>query len=307
MKTCNYAKILEEVYQETTPYIGRGEAADYIPELKSVPLEQFGMAICDHDGFEYVIGNGEKNFSIQSISKAFTFSLAYKEFGQKLWGRVGREPSGDSFNSLILLETENGIPRNPFINAGALVITDHLISCYDNPVDVVLKFMQDLSGNPNITINEKVKNSEVRHADRNHALAYFMKSFGNIESDIQTLVETYTAFCAIEMSCVDLARAFSIYSNGGFSQLANKRILSVAESKRINSVYMTCGLYNSVGDFAYRVGFPAKSGVGGGIVGAIPGSLSVCSWSPGLDENGNSVAAFKALELFTTKASISIY
>lgn len=308
MSELDYTHILEQVYEQITPLIGtKGEPANYIPELGRVNTDQFGMAVCLNDKIEYIIGNAERNFSIQSISKSFTFTMVYKALGEKIWKRVGREPSGRSFNSLVLLETEDGIPRNPFINAGALVVADLLMTMYDNPIKEVLNFIKDLSGNPNIDVNDKVYESEVLWSDRNHALAYFMRSFGNIKSDVPKLVKVYSALCAIEMSCVDLARSFTIFSNGGYSLFSNKRILTDSESKRINSVLMTCGLYNSVGDFAFRVGIPAKSGVGGGIVGAVPGKLSVCCWSPCLDLNGHSVAGFKALELFTSKAGISIY
>ncbi|MDA9189566.1 glutaminase [bacterium] len=303
----NYSELLEKIYAQLLPSLGHGEVATYIPELKKIDPAQLGISICTNSDHEYLIGSAEKLFSIQSISKVFSFALAYRLEGEKLWKRLGREPSGNSFDSLILLEKENGVPRNPFINAGALVITDILIKHYKNPIDEVLKFIQSLSGNPNISINSKVKQSEVMHAHRNYALAYYMKSYKNVKCDVDKLIKTYSALCAIEMSCVDLARSFRLFGMGGLNPWTSERILSSGQTKRINAIMMTCGLYNAVGDFAYRVGIPAKSGVGGGIVGVIPGEMSVAVWSPALDETGNSLAGIKALESFTTLSGKSIY
>ena len=303
----NYAKLLEEIYAKTSPYLAQGEVANYIPELKKIIPKQLGISICNNSGDEYTIGCAEKRFSIQSISKVFSFALAYKLEGENLWKRLGREPSGTRFDSLMLLENEQGIPRNPFINAGALVITDILIKHYDNPVEEVLKLARTLSGNPNISINAKVQKSEKKTADRNYALAYYMKSHKNIDSNVDRLIQAYCSHCAIEMTTVDLARSFRLFSMGGVNPWTKEVILTPGQCKRINSIMMTCGLYDAVGDFAYRVGIPAKSGVGGGIVGVIPGELSIAVWSPALDETGNSLVGMKALELFTTLSEKSIY
>lgn len=303
----DYTKILEEIYSEITPLLSKGKVAGYIPELRRVNKDQFGMAICTNDGDEYIIGRAEKYLSIQSVSKVFTFALAYKNFGEKIWKRVGREPSGSKFNSLILLENEKGIPRNPFINPGSLVIADMLYKKYRYPLNEVLKFVRELSGNPNISFNTSVRNSELKYANINYALAYFMKSFGNIKADIPQLVDFYTSHCAIEMTCVDLARSFRLFSQQGNNPWSGEKLLTSSQAKHINAVMMTCGLYNSVGDFAYRVGIPAKSGVGGAVVGVIPEKLTIAAWAPGLDVNGNSIAAVKALELFTDKTGLSIY
>ena len=307
MLTMNYENLLEDIYDEVTPLFGQGQVATYIPELSKVRGNQFGMALCTNDGIEYLIGCSEKNLSIQSVSKTFTFALAYKIYGEELWGRLGLEPSGSKFNSLILLEKEKGIPRNPFINAGSLVICDMLIEALDDPLGEILKFLKELSGNPNLYIDERVRDSELRYGNVNYALSYFMKSYGNIRTDVQTLMMLYCSQCAIEMSCTDLARSYRLFSQNGLNPWNLEPVLTPTQAKRVNAIMMTCGLYNGVGDFAYRVGIPAKSGVGGAIVGAIPGEMSVAVWSPELDINGNSLAGLKALEIFTTRTGLSIY
>ena len=307
MEGIDYKTLLEEIYIEIEPLFGRGQVASYIPELGRIDGHQFGMSICKNNGEEFVIGDCDKDFSIQSISKLYTFALAYKTVGVKLWDRLGREPSGTKFNSLILLEQEKGIPRNPFINSGALVVADILLQEFSNPMDAMLEFIKEISGNPDVCINEKMKNSELACSYTNYALAFFMKSFGNINSDVDSVLELYTSLCAIEMDCVDLARSIRVFSSNGLNPWNNERILTMSESKRINAVMMTCGLYNGVGDFAYRVGIPAKSGVGGGIVGVIPGEMSIATWAPELDHSGNSLIGLKALEIFTTRTGLSIY
>lgn len=307
MEKENYTELLENIYSQASALLGSGQVAGYIPELSKVDPHQLGISICTNTDDEYVIGNAEKPFSIQSISKVFSLALAYKIEGSKLWERIGREPSGNRFDSLVLLENENGIPRNPFINAGALVITDILLQHFSDPVEEVLKLVRTLSGNPNISINKKVISSEIEYANRNYALAYYMKSYKNINSDVDKLIQTYSSLCAIEMTCVDLARSFRLFSTHGLNPWNNERILTKSQNKRINAVMMTCGLYNAVGDFAYRVGIPAKSGVGGGIVGIIPGEMTIAVWSPALDKTGNSLIGIKALELFTTLSEKSIY
>lgn len=303
----DYTNILEEIYEEVIPFIGKGKVASYIPELERVDPDQFGMALCLNNGIEYVIGCSDKAVSIQSVSKVYSFALAYNELGEELWGRLGREPSGSKFNSLILLEREKGIPRNPFINAGAIVIADVLMALYKNPKEKFVDFVRELSGNPNLDINNQMLQSELDFANVNYALSYFMKSYGNIEGDVSDVMNIYSSFCSLEMSCVDLARSLRILSQGGLNPWTKERLITAQKTKRINSIMLTCGLYNGVGDFAYRVGIPAKSGVGGCVVGIIPGEMSLAVWSPSLDESGNSLAGIKAMELFTTKTGKSIF
>jgi len=303
----HYQQILEEILREVKPLTLKGKVANYIPALASVPLDKFGIALKTANGEEFVVGDADEKFSIQSISKVFTFTLALKNLEDSLWERVGKEPSGTAFNSLVQLEYEQGIPRNPFINAGALVVTDTLLSSYQNPKDHLLNFVRELSRNPLIDYDTAVALSENQWGDRNRALCYFIKDFRNIYNDVNSVLDLYFHQCSLSMSALDLVRAFGYLANAGVSNSIAEPVLSSRQVKRINSLLLTCGTYDAVGDFAYRVGLPGKSGIGGGIVAIMPGQYVICVWSPGLNQHGNSLAGTQALELFTTKTKTSIF
>jgi len=304
----NYQRILNEIGDEVKPLIGRGKVADYIPALAKVPSHKFGIALKLLSGKTYTYGDAYENFSIQSISKVFSLSMALKISEKNIWKRVGREPSGNPFNSLVQLEHEGGIPRNPFINAGALVITDYLCSHYNDPISKLLHFIQKLAGNPSITFDANIAKSEKEHGHLNAALAHFLKSYGNLDNDVESVLDIYFHQCSISMSCVDLSNAIFFLANGGkLGGDAASVILDPRQTKKVNSLMLTCGTYDVVGDFAYRVGMPGKSGVGGGIAAVVPGHLSICAWSPELNHAGNSLLGTKALELFTTKTQLSIF
>ncbi len=246
-------------------------------------------------------------FSIQSISKLFALTLALQLEGEGLWRRTGREPSGNPFNSLVQLEREEGIPRNPFINAGALVVTDVILSHLHDAKATVLDFVRTLAGNPSVTFDLAVAESERATGHRNAAMAHFLKSFRNLHNDPATVLDAYFHHCSMAMSCVDLANACAFLACDGQLPATGEAVVSRSQAKFINSIMLTCGTYDAAGDFAYRVGLPGKSGVGGGIVCAMPRHFSVCVWSPGLDGSGNSHAGSLALELFTTRTGISIF
>ena len=306
----NYQEILEEIAEEVKPLIGQGKVADYIPALANVDPKQFGMAVTLTDGTQYGIGDFEKKFSIQSISKVFTFTLALQAYSTELYKRVGREPSGTPFNSLVQLEYEQGIPRNPFINAGAIVVTDSLIShCGDDytALETIMSFIRKIADDPTITLDPEVARSEMEHGYRNLALAHLMKSFGNIDNDVRTVVQTYFKHCAVTMSAKELSRAMLYLANGGTDPINAREFITPQQSKRINAVMLTCGHYDASGDFAFHVGLPGKSGVGGGIVAVVPGKMGICVWAPPLNEQGNSLAGTRALELFTSKTGLSIF
>lgn len=303
----DYGRILHEIARETKPLFGRGKVADYIPALARVFPDRYGMAVCTVDGEAFVYGDAEEPFSTQSISKVTMLTLAFQSQGDRLWKRVGKEPSGRPFHSLAQLEFENGIPRNPFINAGALIVTDCFISSTAKPKQDLLSFVRRLSGNRTIRYDREVARSEKTHGFRNTALANFIKSFGNIKNDVDEVLDLYFHQCSLSMSCLDLARTFLYLANGGILPATNERILTRRQTKRINAIMLTCGMYDGVGDFAYRVGLPGKSGVGGGIIAILPNELSICVWSPRLDQSGNSLIGTKALELFTTKTAKSIF
>lgn len=303
----DYNSILSEIISDLNNIIGKGKVADYIPALAKTDPNKFGMSVSTVDGNHFHIGNSNEQFSIQSISKVFSLTLAFSKLGEKIWERVGREPSGNAFNSLIQLEYENGLPRNPFINAGALVITDMLISLFDDPYQELLNFIQQLSGSSEIKYDMDVAQSERENGYTNAALVNFLKSHGNIQNDVEKVLDVYFHHCSIIMTTEQLSNSFLFLSNHGLIPNSAERILTQSQAKRINALMLTCGTYDEAGDFAYLVGMPGKSGVGGGIAAIIPNELSVAVWSPGLNKKGNSMAGVRALELFTTKTGMSIF
>ena len=302
--------ILDEIMQEIEQYRGDGKVADYIPALGSVDADQFAMSVTMVDGCSYHVGGTDTKFSIQSISKVFTFTKALSLYGEKLYSRVGKEPSGDPFNSLVQLEYENGIPRNPFINAGAILITDILLSHYGDSSDAfehIMGLIHKVTDDTSITFDDVVYQSEYEYGHRNLALANLMKSFGNIDNNIESVVRTYSKHCSVSMSTAELSRSMLYLANHGTDPLTNQEILTSPQAKRVKAVMLTCGHYDASGDFAFRVGLPGKSGVGGGIVAIVPDMMSIAVFSPRLNSWGNSLAGTKALELFTTKSGLSIF
>lgn len=302
-----YQHILDTIYQEIQPLLSQGKVATYIPELSKVSPQKFGMAVVGLDGSSYTVGDARHKFSTQSITKLFALALAFEREGNAIWQRVGREPSGNPFNSLSQLETERGIPRNPFINAGALVINDILAQRFVQADIAVLQFMRTLADEVKIDFDMEVALSEQRHAHRNSAIAHLMKDFGNLHNPVESVIASYCRQCSITMSCLELAKAGSFLANHGTIPWSGQQILDSSSAKRLNAIMLTCGTYDVAGDFAFRVGLPAKSGVGGGILALVPGELAVCVWSPGLDAAGNSLAGVMALELFTTMTARSIF
>lgn len=297
---------LDEIVAALQPELGlAGFPASYIPALAHVPAAQLGIAVCTRDGQEAHAGDGLTPFSIQSISKLFTLTLAMRERGESLWDRIGRSASGTAFNSLVQLEAEQGVPRNPFINAGALAVIDRLVSRFDAKAEV-LALLSSLSRS-GIEIDGEVAASEADTGFRNAALANFMKSFGKIDNDVDSVLDTYFQLCSIRMNCVQLARATGFLCRNGRHPCTDEEIVDRQQARQINSLMLTCGTYDAAGDCAYRVGLPCKSGVGGGIVAVVPGRLTLCVWSPALDPQGNSLLGLKALELFAGKTGLSIF
>ncbi|MDA3912819.1 glutaminase [Oleiagrimonas sp.] len=300
-----YQDILDRIHAEIVPTLPQGRVADYIPQLACVDERKFGMALYDVDGHFASVGDADERFSIQSISKAFTLTQAMRTADEQLWQRVGREPSGSSFNSLVQLEYENGIPRNPFINAGALVVTDIVLSQLGDAKVALRDFARRLSGAEDVDYDLTVAGSEARLGYRNAALAYFLKSFGNLENHPDAVLDAYFHHCSLAMSCRELAKSFMYLARHGAN--SDGEVITPSQAKSINSLMLTCGTYDAVGAFAYSVGLPAKSGVGGGIVAVMPGRFSLCVWAPGLDNRGNSLAGSQALERFATWTGESIF
>lgn len=303
----NYQKILNEIESTINSNKFEGEVASYIPELSKVEPSKFGMHLISMDNQQFYIGDSQERLSIQSISKVLTLVMAFNEVGDDLWERVDVEPSGDPFNSLVQLEYENGIPRNPLINAGAIVVSDILLSLFEDPKTELLYFARKLSGNPEICFDEGIVRSEKIHGFRNTSLVYLMKSFGNIKNDPEAVLDFYYHHCSLAMNCQELARTFMVFANQGKILNTGERILSPSYTKRINAIMHTCGFYDEAGEFSFRVGLPGKSGVGGGIVAIHPSQYSVAVWSPMLNPKGNSTKGMLALELLTTKTGLSIF
>jgi glutaminase len=302
----HFQPLLQEIVDALRPELGQeGRVASYIPALARVPAAQFGIALRTFDGQEAQAGDSATPFSVQSISKLFTLTLGMREMGEALWERIGREPSGNPFNSLVQLESEQGIPRNPFINAGAIAVTDRLVSLFDAKAEM-LALLSSLCGEP-VDFDEEVAASEAATGFRNVALANFMKSFGRIDNDVATVLDVYFHHCAVRMSCVQLARAAGFLCRDGIHPLTGRQLLTERQARRVNALMLTCGTYDAAGDFAFRIGLPCKSGVGGGIVAVVPDKLTLCVWSPALEPSGNSLLGMKALELFATKTGLSIF
>lgn len=303
----NYTQILTEIYQEITPYIGIGEQATYIPELCKVDPDSYGICLRTLRGTEYAMGDSDIRFSIQSISKVFSMAMGFSLEGEKLWKRIGVEPSGSAFNSVIQLEIEKGIPRNPLINAGALVMTDILLSHLKNPEEEYLDFVRRLTNTPDIQYNEDMAVSEREHGYLNAAIANMLKYYGNIKNDIERVLMFYFRQCSIGMSCRELSRAFIPFANHSQAFSFGNITLTSSQVKRMNAIMQTCGFYDEAGEFSFLVGLPGKSGVGGGIAAICPRKYAVAVWSPRLNKKGNSVMGMKALELLTTKTEVSIF
>lgn len=301
--------ILDSIHADLLPRIGEGKVADYIPELAKVDPGQFGMAITTTDGRVYTVGHAEVSFSIQSISKVFMLTLALGKVGEQLWKRVGREPSGSAFNSIVQLEHEAGIPRNPFINAGAIAVTDLVLSGHapKEAIGEFLRFMRYLADDESILIDDKVARSELKTGYRNFALANFMRSYSNIGNPVENVLGVYFHQCALAMSCAQLSRAGLYLAARGTNPLTGHSVVSPKRARRINALMLMCGHYDGSGDFAYHVGLPGKSGVGGGILAIAPGIASIAVWSPGLNKVGNSQLGAVALEMLAARTGWSVF
>lgn len=297
--------VLEAIAQDMRAATDRGRVADYIPELAGVDPAQFGIALAMADGRVLVAGDADVAFSIQSVSKVFSLAMGLGRLGDQLWARVGREPSGLAFNSILQLDHEGGIPRNPFINAGAIVVTDAILASHA-PREVLgeyLRFLRLAAGDDDIHINEAVARSETETGHRNFALAHELRGHGNLHNPPDLVLGTYFHQCAVEMSVRQLALAGRFLTGAPGAP----RLLHPLRVRRINALMMTCGHYDGSGEFAFRVGVPGKSGVGGGILAVVPGRASIAVWSPGLNAQGNSHLGTLAMERLVTATGWSVF
>lgn len=301
--------ILDDITATLSTREDRGEVAQYIPELATVDPQQFGISVALADGRVFSAGSANELFSIQSISKMFTLTIALGKLGDAVWSRVGREPSGDPFNSIVQLEHESGKPRNPFINAGAIAIVDAIMMGHQpkETLAEILQFVRFIANDSTIGIDETVARSELKTGDRNASLAHFMASFGRLKHPVDQVLGTYFHHCSISMTCQQLAQAGLFLVADGVNPSTGVRVVSAQRARRINSLMLMCGHYDGSGEFAYRVGLPGKSGVGGGILAVAPGKGSIAVWSPGLDHIGNSKLGTEALEMLVQKTGWSVF
>ena len=302
----DFQSILDSIYLDAQRINDRGSVASYIPELAQIDQSKYGIHLRTAYGNEYGAGDCYVPFSIQSISKVLALAKAISFEGTDIWKRLDVEPSGNPFNHLSLLELENGIPRNPFINSGAIVVSDILFSHLENPKEDFLNFVRELAGDDSVTYNLKVAESERNTGFRNFAAANLLKSFGNLNNGVDEVLDFYFHQCSIQMSCKQLSSAFYLFANRGRCLSGNVHITE-SQAKRINAIMLTCGFYDEAGEFAFEVGLSGKSGVGGGIVALLPNQFVISTWSPGLNERGNSKLGMLALEQFTTKSKLSIF
>ncbi|EKK5242360.1 glutaminase B [Cronobacter sakazakii] len=301
-------ELLASILEQVRPLAAQGKVADYIPALADVPADRLGIAVCTVGGECFAGGDADERFSIQSISKVLSLVLAMGRYDDdEIWERVGKDPSGQPFNSLVQLELEQGKPRNPFINAGALVVCDMLQSRLSAPKQRMLEVVRNLCGAPDIIYDTAVARSEFEHSARNAAIAYLMKSFGNFHNDVITVLQNYFHYCALKMSCAELARAFLFLANQGRAPHLDTPVISPVQARQVNALMATSGMYESSGEFAWRVGMPGKSGVGGGIIAVVPHEMSIAVWSPALDHAGNSLAGIAALEILAREIGRSIF
>ncbi|ODN72135.1 glutaminase [Methylobrevis pamukkalensis] len=307
--TADLGQVVADIAAEMAARTDRGEVATYIPQLARVDPARFGLCVTTRDGTVHTGGDADVPFSIQSISKVFTLTIALGLVGDALWRKVGREPSGDPFNSIVQLEHEHGKPRNPFINAGAIAVTDAILAGHQprETLGEILRFMRHLADDETISIDEDVARSEKATGFRNAALANFMRAHGVVENPVEHTLGVYFHHCAIAMTCRQLAMASRFLAFGGRDPASGHSIVSAERARRINALMLTCGHYDGSGDFAFRVGLPGKSGVGGGIIAVVPNVASIAVWSPGLDKVGNSRLGTIALERLARAMGWSIF
>lgn len=303
-------KLLESVIENNRCYTKEGRVASYIPELQKVNGDSLGIYISSLDGQDYFAGDYDTKFTIQSISKIISLMIAIIDNGRDfVFSRIGVEPTADAFNSIINLETKNSNrPLNPMINSGAIA-TVSLIhgDMADETIDRILNFTRKITGNSEIDINNEVYESEKRTGDRNRSLAYFMKSTGIINKNVEEVLEVYFKMCSMEVTCKDISRIAAMLANDGILPWSGERVVPLYATKIIKSIMVTCGMYDASGETAVNIGVPCKSGVGGGILAVSPRRMGIGVVGPALDAKGNSIAGIKVLEELSKELDLSIF
>jgi glutaminase len=299
--------LINNIYDDILEIENKGKVANYIPELAKISADNFGVYYTSIDDQTAGKGDCKTLFSIQSIAKVLSLSLAYKYEGDRIWKRVGVEPSGNPYNSLVQLEDENGIPRNPLINSGAIVICDILISRFEDPKKELLDFIKSVCSRNEVNYNLSVAASEESVGYRNIALCNYLKSLDNIENEPEEVLDFYFTMCSLEMTCESLSRAFLFLAGDNFRNSEGQQILTITKANRINAIMQTCGFYDESGEFTFRVGLPGKSGVGGGIIALHPEKYCIAVWSPRLNKKGNSYRGMRFLEEFTSRSNSTLF
>lgn len=307
---CYNQEALDEMVIEAKKYTKFGKVADYIPALGEADPSKLSVAV--YNGNKNCVASGciSEKFTIQSISKVITLGLALMDRGEDfVFSKVGMEPTGDPFNSIAKLESlAPSKPLNPMINAGALAVTDMIVGQnVTEKLGRLLSLIHEMTDNPKIGYCKKVAQSEYETAFLNRALCYFMKQHGIIDHDVDSLLDLYTKQCAIEVDCQDLAKIGFVIANEGKNPTTNRQVLPLHVSRILKTFMVTCGMYNASGEFAIRVGIPAKSGVSGAIMGAVPHGIGIGIYGPSLDEKGNSFAGMKLLESLSNRFDLSIF
>lgn len=302
--------LLNNIIKSNKKYTNFGQVASYIPELKNANAEDLGICIIDKDNNIYYAGDYKKKFTIQSVSKTIILAMALMDNDWAyVFSKVGMEPSGDPFNSIMKLETDDTKkPCNPMINAGAIVTTSLIKgTTLKEKEERMLAFFRKIAKNDNIKINQAVYESEKLTGDRNRAMAYLLKNDGVINGDVEEILDLYFKQCSIEIDCVDLARIGLIFANYGIDIETGERVISENVSRMVKTFMVTCGMYDASGEFAIKVGIPAKSGVGGGIMASVPRKMGIGVYGPSLDKKGNSIAGIKVLEDLSKQLELSIF
>jgi glutaminase len=301
---------LKQFVEQAKQYARYGKVADYIPALGKADPNDLSVAIYAPDGTVIDAGDTAHKVTLQSISKIIALALVLMDRGEKeVFKKVGMEPTGDPFNSIAKLEVvQPAKPLNPMINAGALAVT-HMINgaSVEERFQRLLQFVQKLAGNPTISYSEEVARSEFETAFLNRSLCYFLKQHGIINEDVEELMDLYTKQCAIEMTCIDLARIGLVFAMDGRDPFTDEQIMPLHVARICKTFMVTCGMYNASGEFAIKIGIPAKSGVSGGILAAVPGRFGIGIFGPALDDKGNSITGMKLLELLSKTYSLSIF
>lgn len=296
--------------EESRAISQHGEVASYIPGLISAPHDALSISLFGIQGEHVHAGDCQLMFTMQSISKVFSLLLALLDSGETgVFDKVGMEPTGDDFNSILKLElVDPGKPFNPFINAGAIAIAPLIAGRTPQEKSIrMLNFVRELANDPSITWNERIYQSEKETAHRNRSLAYFLKDNGILQGDVEDVLEVYFRQCAIEIHTENLARMALVLANGGCDPYSGHRYIPKHNVQIVNSFMVTCGMYNASGEFAIQVGVPAKSGVSGGILAVIPGKMGIGVVGPSLNEKGNSVAGVHLLSVLSERYEWSIF